>query len=481
MRKTKLIHLLKNMSTRERTRFRELVFSPFFNKNEKVRRLCDYLLDYAPAFEDAALGKKEAFSAVFGKDKNYDELGFNNIISDLLQLAYDLLAWQQYEQQPQLRQDLLLSQLLERDLATVHFDQQAQKFRQCIRQEGFQSFDHFYHDYRYYDQLDQYSLSQARRYDEGLQRKSDNLDQYFIINKLRIACDMLSRNTVVNAGYQCHFLNEITGYYYQHESALQSLPVVRVYMLTLQLLREQKEDLYFDWKKLLGANNRLFPASELRILYNYGLNYCVRKINSGDTTFYREIFELYRLLLEYKIIFRNGTLTQWTFVNIATSGIRLGEFTWTEYFIQNYKQYLLPEARGNVVNYCLASVYYEKKDYKQALQLLHEVAFPDAFYHLAAKIIQLKSYFELRETEAFYSLLEAARLYISRNKQLSEYQKQSNINFCKMAARLYHYHTDIALSSASKVEKERQSLARAIASVNPLANKNWLIQRLAGE
>lgn len=480
MRKTKLVHVLKNLNARERSRLRELVSSSFFNKNDKVRRLCEYVMKYGPAFEDANLDKKMVYTAVFGNENSYDELKLNNVISDLLQLAYDLLALLQYEQQPQLRQDLLLSQLLERDLATVHFDQQAQKFRQNISREGFQSFDHFYHEYRYYDQLDQYSLSQARRYDEGLQYKSDSLDQYYIVNKLRIACDMLSRNAVVNAGYQCHFLNEITGYYHQNELALQTLPVVNVYMQTLQLLRGQREELYFEWKNLLGAHHRLFPASELRILYNYGLNYCVRKINSGVTSFYREIFDLYLLLLEHKIIFKNGMLTQWTFVNIATSGIRLGEFAWTENFIQNYKIYLLPEARNNVVNYCLASVYYENKDYPHALQLLNEVAFPDAFYHLAAKIIQLKSYFELRETEAFYSLLEATRLYLSRNKQLSEYQKLSNINFCKIAARLYHYHTHLALDAVAKLEKERLALARLIGTVNPLANKDWLSQRLNG-
>ena len=31
------------------------------------------------------------------------------------------------------------------------------------------------------------------------------------------------------------------------------------------------------------------------------------------------------------------------------------------------------------------------------------------FYHVSAKIIQLKSYYELEETEPFFSLLEASR------------------------------------------------------------------------
>ena len=43
------------------------------------------------------------------------------------------------------------------------------------------------------------------------------------------------------------------------------------------------------------------------------------------------------------------------------------------------------------------------------LQQLQDVEFTDTSYHLGAKIIQLKSYFELEETEAFYSLIKAFR------------------------------------------------------------------------
>ncbi|MCB0589081.1 MAG: hypothetical protein KDD06_27580, partial [Phaeodactylibacter sp.] len=84
--------------------------------------------------------------------------------------------------------------------------------------------------------------------------------------------------------------------------------------------------------------------------------------------------------------------------------------------------------------------------YHQALQSLQGVEFSDAFYHMAAKIIQLKSYYELEETEPFFSLLEASRKYIRRNRQLSDYQKQSNSGFLKIAGKLKNLRLQIGIT-----------------------------------
>ncbi|NUQ25546.1 MAG: hypothetical protein HUU34_16490 [Saprospiraceae bacterium] len=477
MKNTKLVALLKKLSTRERSKLRELVFSPFFNKNEKIQRLCAWLLPFAPAFDSDQLEKTIAFPRVFGETTSYDELAMNNAISDLLHLAYDFLAWQQYRLRPQLRQDLLLTELLEREMLE-QVDRNVARFQQLQQKTRLRNADYYYADYQYYDKQDRYALGQTRRYDESLQKKSDALDTFYVIDKLRMACDMVSRNTVVNAGYECHFLDEILGYCRENRLQLSSIPAVQVYLHTLQLLQEHQEEPYRQWKDMLDAAAHLFPADELRTLYNYGLNYCVKKINSGQTAFYRDILDLYRVLLTQKIIFKNGYLTQWSFINIATAGIRLKEFDWTASFIENFQHDLWPEDRHNVYHFCLASLYFEKKEFQRALQMLQAVAFNDAYYHLSAKIIQLKSYFELQETEPFFSLLEATRLYLSRNLQLSDYQKNSNVNFFKLAAKLYQLNLQAPRLTAAAKENRRQEIALLIDRTSPLANKDWLVQRL---
>ncbi|MBK7938093.1 MAG: hypothetical protein IPJ82_13810 [Lewinellaceae bacterium] len=50
MRQTKLIEVLRTLSSRERTRWRQYVHSDFFNKHAALRRLCDLVLESAPGF-----------------------------------------------------------------------------------------------------------------------------------------------------------------------------------------------------------------------------------------------------------------------------------------------------------------------------------------------------------------------------------------------------------------------------------------------
>ena len=478
MRRSRLIDLLKNLETRERTRFRELVFSPFFNKNQKIQGLCRYILAYAPTFDHENLRKEKIYPNLFPEEP-YSELRINNVISDLLALLYEFLAWKKYREVPQLQKDLLLSELQERELAT-HVNANLKRYRKIQDNSSHRNFEHFHHEYRLFEQLDRFSLVRGKRgYDESLQSKSDMLDLYYLTNKLRIACDMTSRNIVVNAGYQCHFIEELLQQVNQTQSELLEIPAVKIYDKVYQMLRhDRQESHYFNLKELLEQHIDLFPQGELRILYSYAQNYCVKMINSGNTDYYQEILDLYKILLRRKIIFKNGYLTQWSFTNIITAGIRLKDYDWTEDFIHEYQHSLLPQVRHNVFTYNLAALYFEKKEYPQALQQLHDVEFTDAFYHMAAKIIQLKSYYILDEVEPFFALVEASRKYIRRNRQLSDYQKQSNQNFLKMISRLYNLRIKHPQTGGTIFQEQWESLREQLNNTKSIANKDWLLQSL---
>ncbi len=475
MKNSKLLGILRFFSARDRRRFSDFVHSPFFNKNLRVRRLCDHLLEYAPAFDHPDLRKEIVYDSVI-REGDYNELRLNNIISDLLQLVYAFLAVLQHEERPQLEMNLLLEELLDRELHQ-QVERNARRYRQLRERSTYRSHRYFLETYHFHEVLDRYSLTKGRRgYDENLQEKNDALDVYYWCNKLRIACDMASRNIVVQAGYQCHFLDDILRHYRNDAQGLQQYPALQVYHKTYQMLTTNAEVHYRELKALLAANMSLFLRQELNILYRYVLNFCVRKINFGDSRYYREILEVYQLLLDEKIIFKNGYLTQWSYINIITAGIRLREYDWTERFINEYRQYLLPQERHNVYTYNLAAFYFEKKDYLRALQQLHDVEFTDTTYHLGAKIIQLKSYFELQETEAFFSLMEAFKKYLIRNREISDYRKKANNNFLRLAQQLYQIKVDGPYLAPATRSKRFREIQQRLNKLSPLANKEWLLE-----
>ena len=474
MYKAKIIDILGYFSARERSLFRDFVFSPFFNKNEKVRRLCDLILKDAPDFQDQTLEKRNAFQHVFG-GKVYNELQINNIISDLLQLAYSFLAQKAMTYHPQFEKNYLLEELLNRD-AYDHIDRSARRYQHLQEKSSFRNHQYFYDEYALYEKLDRNFLVQPkRRFDENLQLENDNLDLYYLSNKLRIACDMASRNIVIKAGYECHFIDELLAYYEKDYKSFQSIPALYIYYNVLQMLKEdENEKHYKKLKKALKDNSELFPKTELWILYKYALNYCIKKINSGKSRYYHEILDLYKVLLEHKIIFHNGFITQWTFKNIITVGIRLEEFEWTENFILQYESYLLSEEKFNAVTYNRAALFSARKEYKKALQELHNVEFTDSSYHLGAKIIQIKSYYELEETEALFALIETFRKYLLRNRDLADYRKKANSNMLKLTKSIYQLKTVGQTMNTSGFNRKRRMIKEKLDAIDPVANKDWL-------
>ncbi len=105
---------------------------------------------------------------------------------------------------------------------------------------------------------------------------------------------------------------------------------------------------------------------------------------------------------------------------------------------------------------------------------MHEVKFTDTSYHLGAKIIQLKSYYELEETEAFFALTDAFRIYILRNKDISTYRKQANMNFIKFAIRIYKIKEQQHFITRSVFQQKFKSITEQLKKSENVANSRWL-------
>ncbi len=477
MHNTALVQLLRTLHTRECTRFGHYVRSPFFNRHEKIVALYDWLNGFAPDFEDEQMSRAGAWAALYPEEP-YNNTRLDNFTSDLLQLLYGFLAYLQYEQRPVLERRLLIGELLERD-AEKHTQRNARRARRLLERQPGRSYESFLEQSMLEQQLDLYELNRRQRHFTGhLQRESDALDRYYWCNKLRIACDMASRNAVINAGYACHFLDEVRSVY-ENAPELQAEPALQVYFQALQMLEQPEvETHYFRLVELLQERPEIVTADELRTLYHYALNYCIRQINSGEGEYYTEVFQLYELMLARELLFVHGQLTEWSFKNIVTTGIRIRAYGWTERFINQYRQYLPEEGRANAVAYNRASLYYARGDYSNALIQLQDVEFTDTSYHLGAKIIQLKSYYELDEPEPFFALVEAFKKYLLRNREISGYRKKANANFLQLARKIYELRLEAPGLRKDALETRLKALRKEMDSSTEVANKSWLVEAL---
>ena len=480
MHGSKFIDALLKLSTREKTKFREIAYSPYFNKNKKVRALIDTCLKYGPDFTSPSLEKKAIYKKVFGaSSSSYEELKLNNVISDALRLFYLFLAQQKFASREQYWKTYQLESLFELRMSR-HLPAVERRLMDLQEKRSDRSHDYYYDQYYLEERIDKTTLlREGREYNPHLQAANDALDRFYWCNKLRIACDMASRNKIINAAYQCYFIEELLQLYHLQPSVLIEQPVIQLYYQALRMLHTEEEAHYLALRTLLDQYSQNVPEEERFDLYDYAQNYCVKKINSGHTEYYAQILDLYKEMLSREVLLRSGYLTQWSYINILTAGLRLPDFEWTEWFIHTYKEQLQPDVRNNVFTYSLAALYFEQRKYHKALQSLQGVSFSDIFYHMSAKIIQIKSYYELEETEAFLSLMEASKKFLRRNRQLSDYQVLSNTTFLKLAGKLHKLRMRAPTLSKEKVRNNLQQIQHELSISKVVTNKGWLKQKIA--
>ena len=121
------------------------------------------------------------------------------------------------------------------------------------------------------------------------------------------------------------------------------------------------------------------------------------------------------------------------------------------------------------MNFNQALISYHKRDFATALVCLQEVDFKDHLFNLAAKVIQMKIYFESGELDLLDSHLDAMQMYILRKKVIG-YHKTNYKNIIKTTRKLLKIKPgDAAKITALKNEVENAEI---------LTEKKWLLGQL---
>ena len=150
--------------------------------------------------------------------------------------------------------------------------------------------------------------------------------------------------------------------------------------------------------------------------------------------------------------------------------LRLGEFKWCRNFLESKVTLLAPAERDNALTYNTAYFHFMNQEYRKAIRKLQEVMLNDVFYQLDSRVIILKSYFELDETESFYYQASSFRLFLLRNKSISDYQKTIYRNLIRFLTAIHR-----AGISKAKLNKIRIELLKE----KNVADLNYLLRKIA--
>lgn len=464
----KLFHILKTLSPWELKSFAKFVASPFFNPNKKVLHLFYIVENEYPQFEEKNISFEKLFMQLFKREK-FEHQKIRYVLTDLTLLLEKFLAYKTFEEKTFYQKKFLLHKLKEKSL-DKYFQQHLTLGYEIQNNTGQYDLKHYKRQLGYDELSYEFTITKSNRaIDTSLQSLSDNLDAYYLSSKLKYCCEILNRQNIVQVQYQVPFLEHIISYL--NKNNFSAVPLIQVYFLVLKTLREPEDEKHFSaLKKYLQNNHNLFSAKELADIYAFNLNYCIRKVNTGKINYLKELFEIYKFMLEQKLLFENKKISHSNFKNIVAIALRLSEFIWTEKFISRYALFLEKDLQKNSINYNLARLHFAKQQYKAALKLLTSVEFTDVYYHLDAKSLLLKTYYETDELDSFFSLVSTFKTYLRRSKLISGYQRMIYSNFVKHTHKLYKLKTGSKISLA-KIKSEIKARPQ-------IADVGWLREKL---
>lgn len=474
MQDNSLIFALKKLSRKEMTRFREVSLSPYFNKHAGVQALIGYLSDKYPDFSAKVCAREMIWKKVFPKEEyNYPHLAL--LFTYSLRLLERFFAIEKLEARDTDAQFLTAEYLRERRLLK-QYEKTQKTIEKQLNNAEFRDADYYFQKYLFANERDQKHLKITQKQeDDGLQEKQDSLDLWFMAMKLRDACEMKMRQRYFGKEYEAGLLSEILAKIKSQATDYQNTPAVFIYYLVYELLSNEAQADYFVLKEKVEKEAAYFSKSELQNFYNYLQNFCIQQINKGETTFLKEIFIIYQSQLERELIFdKKGTLAEWNYKNIVTAGLRSNAYDWVRNFIEDYKARLSPSVAENAYSFNLANYFFAVEKYRKVLPLLIQVEYSDMRYKLDARALLLRTYYHLKETEAFYALCDAFNQLLLRNKDLTDFQRTGYQNMIRMSRKVFAWHGSRNFVKKVDFGLEQKKLSNELEGLKLVFNAAWL-------
>ncbi|MFN0200362.1 MAG: hypothetical protein ACKVTZ_02520 [Bacteroidia bacterium] len=459
MKEDKLLQLLQLFTANELRSLKDFVRSPFFNKQESLIQLIDFLIDNVNiAFSDV-----EMYAAVC-PDIAFDAAQLSRLRYAAFTLVEQFVVMKTAKKEGDTL--LLLDFYAENRMEDLFF-KTYQKYQKTLKRHSKKLNKFYYERFQLEEIMARFQTQyQQREVLVHLPQMEENLNIAFIAQKLEMACTSLSRKGVVVTDYQPEMLPEVLQYIENHSHILQHSAVLVYYHLYLMLRNPQETPFFERAVNIIQSYEEDFGLEERKNLYGYLRNYCIAHINKGDQIFEFRLFEIYQTqLLNATLCDVQGKLSQAQFKNIVVVALRLGQTAWTANFLETYVACLPKKVQQETYQYCLARLLFAEKKFEQVNKILGNIHFEEIFFNIDARKLLIQSYFELKEWDLLDAAMNRFRVFLHRNKTISEPHKIANRNFINLLSKIVENEHKVA----------KLPIKSLIEQTSPLAEKNWLL------
>jgi hypothetical protein len=467
------------MDGRERERLRQFVRSPYFNRHAATSKLLDFILKELsktkPKMEEA-----RAQDAVKGTGTDQK---INDLLSALMKLINRFLAVEQLQSEAFREEVLTLKRTKELHRYKL-LDNRGKRLDTKVAKHKYRDADTHLAAYEWKN-INGYRQGETNRTDtREMQAMLNHLDRFYLVEKLRHACQLTANMMMLSTHYDLLFLEPILEYLNSGEG--QKLresgkePSIDAYYHILMSLREPEDKSYYErMLYYLDDGFKNLPLRHQKDIYIFASNYCIARVRK-ESGYLKELMNLYRRVLENGIIYEKDEISEFDYKNIVTLGSATKEFDWTERFIEDNRDRLPAAKRDNAYALNKARFLYSLGRLEGAAQLLATVTDSDVVYHLARVILEVRIAYDQQDQEYALNLLETFRLYVRRNRKMSTKDKRSYINYTRFTKSLVNLKHQKDFMAKEAYSKKVGTLNTTVGEVEFLVERTWLLEESRG-
>ncbi|MEL6717197.1 MAG: hypothetical protein AAFP82_00615 [Bacteroidota bacterium] len=413
---------------------------------------------------DKKLLKEKAFSVVYPNEA-FDDAKIRQSMYFLMKALEDYLLYKNMKEEETKNAVALANIYRKRKLEKLWNKTIKAAKIDCLKQPYR---DSDFHQKMYLISREEYEFAEIQKRTDAQKKLKDlteSFSKYYLSEEVILFCMNLSIPKTED--YEVFTKASLK---YIENSDFNNSPSIDIYYCIYKVFTENDFSTFSSLKNKLIDYKKNFQKDELREIYLITINYCIRQMNMGNKKFLREAFDLYKSGIEDSLLMKNRIIDRFLFRNIVSAGVLLKEFVWVENFIKNNQKFLDDEHRENYTTFCLADLYYHRKDYKKAMQFLAAYEYDDILLNLNSRVKLIKMYYELEEANALEALIESSKIYIRRKKGIAENYRVAYNNIIKYTQKLLR---------VNPYDKEKKAkLREEIQAANPLIEKQWFLERL---
>lgn len=481
MNKSKFLTYFKSLDPNEHQAFKSFIQSRRLKNNSVLIQITDSCIQHFPFDDPEPFPEELIFKKLLKADKHKDQAASRQKMYDLrtrlLALLTEYLIQKELGSRPEMQEKLLFDALSKQNAYSVFAGKADEIIQKTEGLPAPESADfHLLSETRqalfFHPHTDKFNPDETL-----LEKAGQNLDQYYLLSKLKLVSEQIFRSQIYSTGYQPEIPEEITVLMQKHTD-----PVLQVYFEVLQILRSDDPGNLFE--KILGdleRHSEKFSRKLLSSLYHkllYRANYFYEE---NRLEYLRYMLAVFKMADRLGILAVENSISHILFVNVTAVASALeGRSAWLTAFRKKYEACLETEEKKYAVPLAEAYVLFSTGEPDQALAMLENASKSHPADRLQVESLHIRIYLELlsRDRDLVKELenaIDRFQAFLARDSRMSDRKKTAVSHFIRIVQLMARYYNS---AENERTGEYRKVILEQYAQMKPMYSAQWVSQKI---